>query len=327
MTSGAPDCAFVIGAPRSGTSWFQFMVGSHPAVATPQELDLFSRYLAPSWEAWQHELQRSVDQRVAGLITALTQAEFESDMRAFAVSVHRRVLALKEGAHLVLEKDPPYSLHVSLIERLMSGAKFIHLVRDGRDVAVSMMASSRSWNRPLPDAVRKAARMWRQYVEGARAAAAFEGRYLEIRYEDLLAQTSAELRRVFEFLGLESSPAMCERIVEANRFAELRKTNALSDAIVFGGEAARLFGRPPEPEGFFRAGRTGGWREAMSPRDLRTFDEVAGDLMREMGYSLEPAEPSRLDRLRESPRGRRLREQARLTLRRAGRRLEAWGSE
>lgn len=326
MTEPTCSPAFIIGAPRSGTSWFQFLIGAHPLVATPQEIDLFSRYIPLVWDAWEHELGRPPEARIAGLITALTQEEFEHQLRSFAAGVHERILAMKPGATVVLEKDPPYSLHVPLINRLLPEARFLHLIRDGRDVAVSMMASSRSWNQWLPGTVREAASTWREYVEAALQASDFHGRYLEVRYEALVEDGAAELLRVFDFLGLEADIELCEQISDTNRFSALAKRRELSPSIAFGGEALRTFGRPPEPEGFLRRGRAGDWATAMSRRQVRIFDEVAGELLACLGYETPGAAGVRVRGIPLRPL-RRLDNLLRGGARRLGWRLQSWGAQ
>jgi Sulfotransferase family len=293
-------------------------------VATPQELDLFSRYLPPLWDAWNYELGRSPDDRIVGLITALTQDEFVETLRAFATTVHRRVLALKPAATTVLEKAPEYSLHVDLIECVVPDARYVHIIRDGRDVTASLVAAGRSWGkRWAPSAVRAAAEVWVAHVNAARTAAAFTGRYLEVRYEDLHERGDEELLKTFRFLELESDLDSCRQIVEANRFSAAGEARPLASSILYAGEAERRFGPASEPSGFFRLGRSGAWSSTLTPRDLRICADVFGDLLVSLGYEKRPPEgPGRAD-LYGAAAHRALRRGAQ----RIGRRLDSWGEE
>jgi Sulfotransferase family len=318
-----PRRAFIIGAPRSGTSWLQALLGAHTLVATPQELDLFSRYLPPLWEAWNYELDRSPGDRIVGLIAALTQEELEDALRAFAATVHRRVLALKPTAALVLEKAPGYSLHVELIDRLVPDARYLHLIRDGRDVTASLVAAGRSWGRRwAPSGARDAAELWRAHVEGARTAAAFGDRYLELRYEDLLDRAEEQLLAAFGFLDLDADIALCRQVVDANRFAAAGEAHPLAPSILLAGEAERRFGRAAEPAGFVRLGRSGGWASTLTARELRICDDVAGDLLVALGY--ETGAPRARPRVRRA--GAALERTLRRVARRAGRGLDSWGA-
>jgi hypothetical protein len=324
LVDPVPRRAFIIGAPRSGTSWLQALLGAHPGVATPQELDLFSRYLPPLWDAWNYELSRSPDDRIVGLITALTQDEFEDTLRSLAATVHRRVLALKPTATLVLEKDPDYSLHIELIDRLVPDARYLHLIRDGRDVTASLVAAGRSWgHRWAPSAVRGAAEMWRTHVAAAQTAASFESRYLEVRYEDLLDHGAEELLAAFRFLDLEADIASCRQIVDSHRFSGAGEALPLSPSILFAGEAERRFGRAAEPSGFFRLGRSGGWRSTLTPRELAICADVFGELLVSLGY--ETSAPRASGRAHRT--GATLERALRRGARRAGNRLDSWGTK
>jgi hypothetical protein len=119
-----------------------------------------------------------------------------------------------------------------------------------------------SWARPrgLVDF----ACQWRLEVAGARrfGREAAAGRYLELRYEDLVAEPEARLREVCRFLGLELEPAMLEyhRRVDAAQLADHPR-----------------LAEPPTPG-------TRRWGEQMSPADNERFEAVAGALLEELGY-------------------------------------------
>ncbi|MER3452770.1 MAG: hypothetical protein C4344_03630, partial [Acidimicrobiia bacterium] len=84
---------------------------------------------------------------------------------------HARVLALKPGASVVVEKCPEYHRVVDVIARYAPGARFVHLVRDGRDVVASLLAPSRGWGRRwAPDRLPEAATMWARAVRNSQAA-------------------------------------------------------------------------------------------------------------------------------------------------------------
>lgn len=304
------------------------MLGAHPSIVTPQELHLFSQYIAPLWRAWECELAEDAGPgRTVGLMTALTQEEFQAELQDLVLSVHRRVLALKPGATLVLEKDPASSYHVPLTDRLVPDAKYVHLIRDGRDVATSLIATGKAWGSGwAPTTARSAAEMWRGHVERAQEAAAFTGRYLEVRYEALLDRGPEELLRVLEFLGLEADAKFCEQAASSSRFSELAKSTSLSSSIALGGEALRQFGRAPEPVGFFRSGRSGDWRSAMSARDIRICQDAIGDLLYSLGYESAGPLANGNAGLSHGSLSLRLERLAHGSARRIGRRLESWGA-
>jgi hypothetical protein len=280
---------FLLGATRSGTSWLQKMLGEHPAIATPQELDLLSHYVAPFEEVWQSQLPEAPEvwqrQRYQGLPSVLTASDFDALMASIVESVHERVLALKPGATIVLEKTPTYSLHLPLILRLFPDARLLHIVRDGRDVTASLLRASRGWGRTWAAATAtRAAWIWRTNVEDVRVAAALTPRYLELRFEELVTAEGPELlRRALEFCGVEATSDEARAIHE--RYT-LGVDGAPPSSIVWGGDVReRVAGEPDEPAGFYGPGRHGAWQEYLTAYERWCVEREAGALLRELGYA------------------------------------------
>ncbi|HEY3831913.1 MAG TPA: sulfotransferase [Acidimicrobiia bacterium] len=278
----------LVGAPRSGTTWLQTLLASHDAIVSPQETNLFSRYVAPLEERWRYEARGSVaerqQRRFTGLGAVLTEAEFHTEIGHFVNDVLRAIAALKPGATIVVEKTPSHSLHVDLIARHVPQARFVHIVRDGRDVAASLVAASQGWGKAwgAPSSVGAAARTWRNYVVAAREAQAL-GPYHEVRYEVLRAgghEAAAALEAVFGFCGV--APGGSEAAERLDRFALGASTS--ERGIVIGGEAAAHESAAREPEGFVRRGRVGGWQD-WNVAERVEFDVAAGPLLAELGYT------------------------------------------
>lgn len=283
---------FLFGTARSGTTWLQNMLGAHPSIATPQELDLFSDYIAAFDVAWRNQLPESDDvwsqRRHKGLPSLLSESEMTDVLRGLVQELHDRVLSLKPGAAIVLEKTPGYSYNTPLIVRLFPEARLIHMVRDGRDVAASLMRASRGWGRSwaFNDAER-CAEAWRINIECGRLAKNITDRYLEVRFEQLRSDAGPEvLQHVFEFVG---TPVSTDEAKEIYRRYDLEAARAEgrtpASSILFAGEVARAHqGAPPEPEGFYGEGRAGVWRDELTTADRIVFDRVAGDVLVELEY-------------------------------------------
>ena len=283
---------FLFGATRSGTSWLQKMLGAHPLVATPQELDLFSEYVAPLHAAWDAQVLPPEEwhrRRFKGLPSVLTREEFDAVVRELVESVYERVLAAKPGAEIVLEKVPGYAAHVPAILRHFPEARLVHIVRDGRDVAVSLRRAARGWGRGWAAATAEhAAWVWRTNVEAGRAAAALTPNFLELRYEELASAEGPELlRRTLAFAGAEATSAEAAAIYE--RFARKGEESAAMSTLVWAGEVRRRFADLDEPEGFLDKSRTGGWREQLGAFERWSFEREAGALLRELGYTTSAA--------------------------------------
>ncbi len=287
----AYQVVLLVGAQRSGTTWLQRMLGAHPGIATTQETGLWDEYMAPLVSRWEWQLSRGPDNRYKGLPAILTPEELREVVRGAATtSVYDKVAGLKPGVAAVLDKCPDYSPYTSFIHRMLPEAKFVHIVRDGRDVASSLVAASRGWGRSwAPSTVEYAAQRWMRYVEGVRGAELPAEGYLELRYEDLLVCGPAELRRCLEFCGVSAEESLCADIYDNFTFDHSTATASPSartpDPLLWSGEVlARGASQPTEPPGFFRVGRPGTWRDDWSAFDCWSFDRLAGELLVSLGY-------------------------------------------
>lgn len=291
---------YIVGSPRSGTTWLQRMLGGHPAIASPQETELLNGYIAPLLAEWSRQLPTSGSNwqrmRHKGLPAVLTETDFEADLARLVESVYRSILEQKPGATILLEKTLNYSLYLDVVTRLVPHARFIHILRDGRDVTASLVRASSGWGDWwAPRQTFDAATVWRQYVEAARCAVDAPGGYLELRYEDLLSERGPQLlRHALNFCGALTDETLASSLYEMQASGE---SSSPSGGIVWGGEVAARLGREPdEPDGFRGPGIAGNWRSALSPLDQRTVDYVVGDLLVALGYAAD----------RRWPRGRQL---------------------
>lgn len=199
---------FIVGSPRSGTSWLRTLLAGHPSLASPHELHLFERYLIPAERTWREETAALERRRAAGLSSAagLVSLLDHDALQAWMCDLYRRArsaaLALEPGATRLLEKTPNNARHLDLVRSLVPGARFVHLVRDPRDVVASMIEKSR---RPLgewaPDEVKRATASWLAHVGPALRDARPEDT-LRVRYEDLRADPMKTLAALAEGLGL-----------------------------------------------------------------------------------------------------------------------------
>lgn len=284
----------VVGSPRSGTTLLRFMLDSHPEVAVPPETGFLS--LASQLSGMGDDLR----ERFADLLTTFPpDAPGWSDfgipadlfrrelarLQPFTVSdglrLFYRLYAARFGKTRYGEKTPLYCHHLRAIQAVLPEARFIHLIRDGRDVAVSLRPR---WFSPGHD-IAVQARYWQENVQSARGQRADCRHYMEVRYEGLLRSTEGVLRRVCAFLDLDFHPDMLryhER-TPARLGEHGGRTRSDGSVVVSREERLRqqeLTTRPPV------LSRIGVWTSALTPDECRRFEEVAGDLLAELGYPL-----------------------------------------
>jgi len=163
----------ILGAPRSGTSFFSSVLRAHREVHTHSELRITE--LAALSGAIAVRGSGADAARVSGAELALGGS--------FVRALMRRLRP--PGKRWVGDKFPLYGEQIPVLERLWPGSRYLHLIRDGRDVVASRLhayAELRGWRTQARDATDVAfeARQWAGPIRAARAnAAALGGRYLE----------------------------------------------------------------------------------------------------------------------------------------------------
>jgi hypothetical protein len=254
------------------------MLDAHPELAIPGE----THFLMALWtrrrgyqaegrldaEALVRDLMRShqfrywelPEEMVWRRVRALRDPTF-----ADAVGAVYMAYADANGKRRWGDKTPQYVRSIPELSAIFPGSRFIHVIRDGRDVALSYL--SLEWG---PSTLTRAVRQWRGDVAAGRAAgrALGDARYLEIRYEDLVRDPADALARACAFQNLTFEPAMLEYHREADRRIEARPDRTRAHAAAT---------RPPE-EGLRD------WRTQMSQDQVMTFESMAGGLLSELGY-------------------------------------------
>jgi Sulfotransferase family len=277
--------AFIVGCPRSGTSWLQLLLAQHPQVATTKETHLFNGYLKHLWRAWEN--YKSLRTGI-GMTQLLSDDDFYQLCAVFAGSVFQRIADTNPGAAVVLEKTPDHVRYSSFILRLFAEARFLHLIRDPRSVVSSLAAAAPSWGAHwASSSIVHNASLWRSDVRLGRQISALTHRYHEVRYEDLMGNRGAEtLEGIFAWLGLPVELGFCQATLEACSFdrmrqnpEEIRDYESLKRAGTV--DWANIFARPE----ILRKGRIDSWKEELSRTEIATVEYLAGDLMRECGYS------------------------------------------
>ncbi|MFQ5678541.1 MAG: sulfotransferase [Gemmatimonadota bacterium] len=267
---------FVVGAPRSGTTWVQLLLAQHPDVATSQETHLFERYLMHLERTWLREKTVQTG-RAIGLRPLLSDQEFYALCRAFAAEVLRKAAGNRTSARYVVEKTPGHVLSGEFILKLLPEAHIIHVVRDPRAAASSLRRAGRTWGRRwAPSGVIEAARVWLAHVEAGCALAAWTDRYTEIRYEELHRHGERVLHDLFCELGLEAGAEFCREALEACDIERLRRRDSLPES---------PWSLSREPEGFYGPGRAEGWREELKRREVRLIEYIGRPAMTRLGYA------------------------------------------
>lgn len=271
---------FVVGVPRSGTTLLASMLSAHSRMACGPETAYFAslaaagRPLPGEWpgdlisfaESTRLEGESLLDRFSVGgdELTALLADRVPSPVGV--LEALGELTARRAGKARWIEKSPIHLLYARDIRRWFPDAPIVRIVRDPRDVALSLTRVP--WG---ADDLLGGLLYWRRFHERSRVFFASDALTYTIRYEELVADPESVLRRVCSFLGEEPEP---EAMLGGGR---------VTGGLVREGEAWK--GNVGGPIDSTRAGR---WRE-LPEADRRLADAVAGDLLQELDYPLDGA--------------------------------------
>lgn len=274
----------IAGAPRSGTTWVQRLLASHPKIRTGQESNVFSQHIGPQLRAWR-QLNDPKLRGGLGLGCYFSEDEFLSILRSYLEQLLRPMVANLAPGEMFLEKTPDNALFLPQIFELLPRTRVIHVLRDARDVVSSLTAREAWLSAWAPANAKEAASTWVRCVTAVREAQPGfpAGLFHEIRYEDALRDPVAMLRGAADFLSLDWDVAEIEKAVELNRADKAKKTGG-TPIPVYGDVAKRSGPVVVEPQGFIRKAKSGGWKDDLSLVQKFWVWRIAHRVMRENGY-------------------------------------------
>lgn len=263
---------FIVGYPRSGTKLIRDLLRSHSNITFPPE----SHFIPQLYKLYGNPRNEDEAVKIAAAILdihwvrrfslSLDPASF-SGCRSYGeiVSAIFREWARLDGKPRWGDKTPQYVTDIPALVEIFPDCRIIHIYRDGRDAALSIM---KLWFGP--GNVYAAARAWKRMVTKGRDDGRRAGleRYMELRYETLIERPREAMEEVCEFIGEPFSeavltPNFVERDLNTSRPGGYgTKTSILSN-------------------------NHGKWRNEMPIAGRSIFESVAGDLLREMGYETE----------------------------------------
>jgi sulfotransferase family protein len=282
---------FIVGCARSGTTLLQRIVHAHPQLAITPEMHWITDYFRAG--KWLSPDGRVTAEQVASMMEQKRFRQFDFSREAFAgllpngepqpyVNFLNGLFALYgkiKGKKLVGNKTPAYVRRIAALHAIWPEARFVHLIRDGRDVCLSVLHWDHAYRTAgryttwADDPVTTTALWWLRKVQlgrqGGRALS--PNLYYEIFYENLVAHPEDECRKLCEFLGLPYDDAML-------RFHEGRTRHEP-------GLDAKKAWLPITPG-------LRDWRTQMPPQDVERFEAIAGDLLAELGYPRQYSSPS-----------------------------------
>ncbi|GGX49620.1 sulfotransferase family protein [Saccharospirillum salsuginis] len=253
---------FILGAPRSGTTFLSSLL-ENTRFGVPVETHFITKYYkildrygdlsnAGSFRRLMEDIlaERPVQQWRLQLDIDEFYHSLDGDYR-YANIVNRLVLRREamSGYQAWGDKTPHYLGDVDILFTLFPDAKFVYIVRDGRDVALSLL--QKNWG---PNNVMRCAEYWARLNDKAETIDRIKarGNLWELSYEGLIEETESYIDRVYGFLDETIDKSTKNRLVQSVKGSNYNK-----------------------------------WKTQMSPEQIRTFESVAGDTLIRFGYEIQ----------------------------------------
>ena len=265
---------FIGGHPRSGTTLLGDLIGSHSdCICTPESQFKISVYRRQNLQGNDVlDIRKAAELigkhwrfRIWGVdIAEIPYSEIHS-YRDLILGIVKAYANKFSGPHagMWIDHTPANIQYTDILAELFPAARFIHLVRDGRAVAASIIPLD--WGANTID---RAAYSWMEYISCGIAAEASLGdeRILRVRFEDLIQQPHNTLERICLFLNLRYQP----RMMQGGGFRVPGYTAGQHS----------LLGKEPDAQ------RAHAWGKKLASRQIEIFESIAGELLSSLGYPL-----------------------------------------
>ncbi len=227
------ELTFLVGCPRSGTTWLQMMLANHPDISTSQESHIFNKLLGSSIKAWKKKLDslRSTEHGRGGLVAYLTEEEFIELMQNNVYQILSKSNEFNTSK-IFLEKTPDHSLFIEEINYIFPNIKFIYLSRNPYDVVESLLSASKGWGSHwAPNSTRKAIKTWIKYTTSLHTSLSKidNTKKVTISYEALKENPKEKIKILLDFLQLNSTPEIINKMIENRQplkvYGEIAKIN------------------------------------------------------------------------------------------------------
>ncbi|MEW6570348.1 MAG: sulfotransferase [Nitrospirota bacterium] len=263
---------FIAGCGRSGTTLLGAMLGAHTECLCipelPFKVDIFS-YLQRTEKIKATDIMNKIRRnwrfQIWGLdITSppLASGEVTSlEILEWIIKRYGQKVG-KPNPSIWVDHTNNNIKYFSLLYEYFPNARMIHLVRDGRAVAASIIPLD--WG---PNTIDRAACFWmKRELRALAMETLWKTRAIRIRFEDLLHEPEATLRGLCSFLGIDFQ----SRMLRGSGFKVPRYTS----------DQHSLVGKELDTS------RADGWEKKLTPRQVEIFESITGDVLLSYGYTL-----------------------------------------
>ncbi len=246
---------FLVGCPRSGTTYLQKLLASHSQIITGQESRIFSHYIGPQVRDWEMMIKpENTGRGAVGLGCYLSVAEFYKYIEQSLSILLQPIISKLEANIFFVEKTPYHALYLKEIIHFLPEAKILHLVRDPQQVISSILSASQTWGSGwAPSSIELATQMWLDHVESVNEFKdkINEHQFYELRYEDLLPDGKTTFTQLLEsFLQLDTEESNIDQIFQLNTKEAMQKGQGFQIPI-WGAYAKQMGTHHKDPLSFY----------------------------------------------------------------------------
>lgn len=257
------DCKpiFIGGEGRSGTTLLRVILDSHPNISCGPETHFFidekiQPFCAELADRWQAKILEYYDAPPEHVMARC----FGAILNAFHTPYMR-----SRGKKRWADKTPHNILKIDFLNLAFPNMKFIHIIRDGRDVAASLLEMP--WG---PKTVEEAAESWRACIKSGIHFGASHENYLEVKYEDLVQSFESTLVKIFSFLDEPWS----DQVLHFNKLHH---------------DLGTRFSKESSAEQVTRniyTSKVNRWKTDLTADQVEKFVSIAGEYLLKLGYEL-----------------------------------------
>jgi LPS sulfotransferase NodH len=278
-TARSKSPVFVVGCPRSGTTVLYHMLLSAGGFAVYRAESQFFNLLSPrfgglrsvsSREEWLRTWGKSKLFKVSGLDFEALRDRLLKDCRnpGDCLRIFMEEIARQQSVERWADCTPDHLLYIQEIKRQIPNALILHIIRDGRDVALSY--EQQGWSHPLPWDGRQrlgvAALYWSWVIDRGREQARDLGDdYFEVGYEDLVGNPRELLHQISAFIGQD---------LDYEHIQKVGIGSVSAPNTSFGQDAAGKFNP------------VGRWKTKLPVPQVAMLESLIGDRLQELGYEL-----------------------------------------
>jgi len=269
---------FIIGAQRSGTTLLRLMLNSHSKIAIPEE----GGFWMPLLREFKGKVDRVIGNNEVNRIIAYIKND--SQFKLWALDANKFFEEIKCKSNITLselmsglyihyaksqgkviwgDKTPSFFRMIPVLSELFPDARFIHIIRDGRDLFLSWRKIDRTKSN-----ISLVALEWIYKIKKVRKAFGEldPDRSMEIRYEDLVSYPENKLKEICSFFSLNYEPIMLDYWKRSDRY--------------IGDHHSKLIFRPVSSSSINK------WKDRLSDKELGKFETIAGPILSSNRYEL-----------------------------------------